>query len=146
MRNVSQTKSAGGIVINQDNQILLVQEFGEYWGLPRGHIEENEDVLATAEREIKEETGITKLTKIADLGSYTRSTFDSNGLPNYKEIKHITHFAFTTTQIEINPKDGDITDIGWFNPKEAEAMFINKEDLEFFKGAMNKVRGLLHKF
>jgi bis(5'-nucleosidyl)-tetraphosphatase len=139
MENVPQTKSAGGIVINPDNQILLVQEFGEYWGLPRGHIEENEDALSTAEREIKEETGITELTKIADLGSYTRSTFDSNGLPNYNEMKHITHFAFRTTQTETSPQDSDITDIGWFDPKEAETMFINKEDIEFFRGAMRKI-------
>lgn len=140
MKDIPQTKSAGGIVINPDNQILIVQEFGEYWGLPRGHIEDGEDELATAEREIKEETGITNLTKIADLGSYTRSTFDSNGLSNHKEMKHITYFAFKTEQIDLSPQDSDITDVGWFNPKDAEVMFINKEDLEFFKSAMRKIK------
>lgn len=125
------TYSAGGIVINKNREILLVQEFGEYWGLPRGHVEEGEDALTAAIREIKEEAGITDLTKVAELGFYVRSTFDSDGQPNFAEIKHITHFAFLTEQLEATPRDKDITDLGWFAPAAAIAKFINREDIEF---------------
>jgi hypothetical protein len=38
-QSTPKTHSAGGIVINSQDQVLLVQEYGSYWGLPRGHIE-----------------------------------------------------------------------------------------------------------
>ncbi len=132
MDKIPESKSAGGLVCNEHSQVLLVQEFGEYWGLPRGHLEPGENALQAAIREIYEETGISDLTKIANLGSYTRSTFDHLGKPNYKELKHITMFAFTTAQTRLQPRDQAITDAGWFDPDEAEAMFINEDDLSFF--------------
>ncbi len=143
MHKIPESKSAGGIIFNETNDVLLVQEFGEYWGLPRGHLEEGEDALQAARREIFEETGITDLTKIADLGSYTRSTFDQTGKPNYRELKHITVFAFTTTQTKLQPRDKAITAAGWFDPVEAESMFINDEDLTFFVDAMKTTKAIL---
>lgn len=143
MNSLPESYSAGGVIFNQRNDVLLVQEFGEYWGLPRGHLEPGEGALQTAIREIYEETGISKLTKIADLGSYTRSTFDISGKPNYKEIKHITMFAFTTAQTRLQPRDKAITDAGWFDPTEAESMFINEDDLNFFIHAIKATKTLL---
>lgn len=55
-------KSAGVVIIYQ-NRILLVHPSsnGRYYGnysFPKGHIEENETILAAALREVKEEVGI----------------------------------------------------------------------------------------
>jgi 8-oxo-dGTP pyrophosphatase MutT (NUDIX family) len=132
MDRIKKTRSAGGFIFNPANEVLLVQEFDQYWGLPRGHIEEGETALLAAKREIKEESGITDLMRIADLGSYTRSTYDNNGKPNYKEMKHITYFAFRTEQFTYLPHDKDITDIGWFEVDDAKNMLINKQDVAFF--------------
>ncbi len=145
MNKIPETRSAGGVIINHNHNVLLVEEFGEFWGLPRGHIEEGEDEIEAAIREIFEETGIKNLTRLLDLGSYTRSTFDSKGIPNYKEIKHITMFAFTTTQLTIKPRDTAITDVRWFDPNDAEIKFINKDDKDFFIQAMKSIRPLLSK-
>ncbi|MBI4120361.1 MAG: NUDIX domain-containing protein [Parcubacteria group bacterium] len=49
------TKSAGGVVVNNDGQILVVSQKGTSWSLPKGHIDEREDVLTAAKREIHEE-------------------------------------------------------------------------------------------
>ena len=49
--------SAGGLVINNNNDFLLIQRKGK-WDLPKGRLETNENLLETAKREISEETGL----------------------------------------------------------------------------------------
>lgn len=49
--------AAGGIVINEKNQILFIRRNG-VWDLPKGKIESNETPEDTAIREVQEETGV----------------------------------------------------------------------------------------
>jgi 8-oxo-dGTP pyrophosphatase MutT (NUDIX family) len=50
-------KTAGVIVIRNDN-ILLVQSYGDKYGFPKGSLDANESYLHAAERELFEETGM----------------------------------------------------------------------------------------
>ena len=53
--------SAGAILytyINNDVYYLLIKDFHNNWGFPKGHLESNETPLEAAKREIKEEVGI----------------------------------------------------------------------------------------
>jgi len=69
---------AGIIPVNFDNdniRILLVKgKQSNKWSFPKGHTEENEDVIGTAIREMKEETGIqiyeSEINKRVKLGDY----------------------------------------------------------------------------
>lgn len=58
---MKRTKSAGGVVLNKNEEILVVNQNGNSWSLPKGHIDEGEEVLEAAVREIYEESGISKL-------------------------------------------------------------------------------------
>jgi 8-oxo-dGTP pyrophosphatase MutT (NUDIX family) len=49
--------TAGGIVINKGNQVLLIFRKGK-WDLPKGKSENGESLKKTAKREVVEETGI----------------------------------------------------------------------------------------
>jgi ADP-ribose pyrophosphatase YjhB (NUDIX family) len=65
--------TAGGIVFRRNKQtheieILLIQDAKNRWTIPKGHIEEGESSKQTAEREIREETGLQEMKILNWLG------------------------------------------------------------------------------
>ncbi len=66
--------TAGGVVYrhrdgdNKTIEILLIQDSKGRWTIPKGHIEEGESPREAAEREIREETGLQKMTVLDWLG------------------------------------------------------------------------------
>jgi ADP-ribose pyrophosphatase YjhB (NUDIX family) len=58
--------TSGGIVFRRNPQsnhveILLIQDAKNRWTIPKGHVEEGEEPKQTAEREIREETGLQEM-------------------------------------------------------------------------------------
>ena len=53
-------QAAGGFVHTDKNEVLLIYRRGK-WDLPKGKLDEGEDLEACALREIKEETGLQQL-------------------------------------------------------------------------------------
>ena len=55
------------VCVKKDNKILIVEENRKdkkgKWNMPAGKLEENEDIITTAIREVKEETNIDIISK-----------------------------------------------------------------------------------
>lgn len=49
---------AGGVVLNEAGQVLLVRYRSGAWAFPKGHVEPGEGPEQTAVREVREETGV----------------------------------------------------------------------------------------
>jgi len=127
------TKSAGGIVLNEQDLVLIVSQHGDSWSLPKGHIDPGETVLEAAKREIYEESGINDLIFIKELGTYTRHRIGKGGIgDDESELKEITIFVFKTHQIELNPIDEDNPEAIWVTKNEVVGYLTHKKDKEFF--------------
>lgn len=64
--------SAGGVVVRDVDgspHVLLIRDPYRNWGLPKGHVEGDEEPPEAALREVREETGLTELVLGPDLGT-----------------------------------------------------------------------------
>jgi ADP-ribose pyrophosphatase YjhB (NUDIX family) len=97
------TRTAGGVVVNAAGEILVVSQRGTSWSLPKGHIDAGETALEAAMREIWEESGVSELELVRELGTYERHKIGVDGGDDRSELKTITMFLFRTMQTELRP-------------------------------------------
>ena len=134
------TESAGGVVMNQAGEIAIVSQRGDSWSLPKGHIDLGETAREAAEREISEETGVTQLAFISDLGSYERYRIGKGGEGEDRgELKRIHMFFFKTLQQSLQPADTYNPEARWVPVEKVAELLTHPKDKEFFesiKGAL----------
>jgi ADP-ribose pyrophosphatase YjhB (NUDIX family) len=74
IKEVLREPTAGGVIFRRNSdkknqiEILLIQDAKNRWTIPKGHIEEGEQARQTAEREIREETGLQDMKVLHWLG------------------------------------------------------------------------------
>lgn len=129
---MKQTYSAGGIVLNNQGKVLVVNQNGNSWSLPKGHIDEGEDALTAAAREIKEESGVSHLRLVRKLPSYSRYRLGLSGGDDTSELKKISMFLYTTDQHELNPEDPDNPEAVWVEPRKVPDLLTHPKDKEYF--------------
>jgi 8-oxo-dGTP pyrophosphatase MutT (NUDIX family) len=109
--------ACGGLVKNKEGEILLIFRRGK-WDLPKGKLDDNETLLECAVREVKEETGLTKIKAGKEI-EVTYHTYVEFGKHILKE-SHWYLMHVRTMEILIPQVEEDITDIRW----------VKKDDLK----------------
>lgn len=131
---------AGGIVINKrTGKIVLVKNSNKFWGFPKGKVESGEELFQTAKREIYEETSISQLDLISDLGSYERYQLLDSGKEDPKVKKTIHMYVFQTETDDINSNDENIGEIKWVEKNEVGKYLYHPKDKEFYLSIYSKI-------
>lgn len=116
--------SCGGLLFNADmtkGYLIFKKERGE-WMLPKGHVEEGEDLVATAIREIGEETGYTNI-EILDTEPASIIEYDFE-LAKEPEFSHHKIVRFYGAKVKdgdgVHTKEMDAEGLGgnWFDVSE----------------------------
>lgn len=135
------TESAGGIVLNPINEVIVVNQRGDSWSLPKGHIDPGETAQQAAEREIAEESGITELAFIRELGSYERHRIGKGGIGEDRgELKRIHMFLFRTLHQALAPTDPYNPEARWVSIEKVADMLTHPKDKEFFLGIKDSLK------
>lgn len=127
-------ESAGGVVVNSEDHVILVKNHGETWGFPKGTIEDGEEPLVTARREIFEETGVAEddLDHVIDLGNYVRPSDNiRNGVPDPGD-KLIYMHLFRSSATVLSPRCSDISEARWIRPDQVIDTLTHQGDKDFF--------------
>jgi 8-oxo-dGTP pyrophosphatase MutT (NUDIX family) len=137
--SVIHRSSCGGVVKAPDGRIAVASQHGSSWCLPKGGREQGETELEAARREVLEETGISELTLVKELGKYTRhgKGLDGNDEPNM--ILHLTFFLFTTEQTTLKPIDPHNPEAVWKTPEEAVELLSFPEDKAFLRSVLDQI-------
>ena len=134
--------SAGGVVLNAQGDVLVVNQNGNSWSLPKGHPDPGETARQAAEREIGEESGVTQLRYIKDLGEYERLRIGRHGGEDPGEMKHITLFLYATHQMQLQPQDPANPEARWVHPTEVAELLTHPRDKAFFLEILSHIQGV----
>lgn len=134
-----ETRTAGGVVVNRNGEILIVNQNYDSWSLPKGHVDEGETELETAKREIYEESGISQLTLKKNFPPYVRYRIGLNGNDDETEIKNIQMFLFETPETELKPQDPINPEARWVKKEEVCNYLTHMKDRKFFESIMTEL-------
>jgi 8-oxo-dGTP diphosphatase len=117
MKNTYKLPAYVGIILKNDNQVLLVQRhnttwMSEYWNFPGGLLEENETLTIAAARETNEEVGV-----IVNSSDFVLSHV-LHVRANNKNTQDIIGFYFVAEKwngTPINTEPDRHSDVAWFD-------------------------------
>jgi len=115
-------EAAGGLVFNEENQILAIHRLGK-WDLPKGKVEDGETIAEAALREVEEECGISNL----KLGDELESTYHTYKMNNKWILKRSYWFrmAYSGQENLVPQTEEDIEKVTWLSANQLEEFKSN---------------------
>ena len=153
-KNLPLRNGVGIIVMNSENKIFVAKRIDNsknFWQMPQGGINKNEDYLQAAYRELEEETSIKSVKLIRELEGTT--TYE---LPNrllgiiwkgkYKGQKQkwfLMRFTGEENEINIKTKNPEFLDWKWININEMTKVVVYFK-LDVYKKLQEKIRKIIN--
>lgn len=127
-------KSCGCIII-QNKKVLLVYEKGRnFWGFPKGHVEDGETELETALREVKEEVGL-------DVEINEEKRYVLNYIIRDEIDKTTVLYLAKPKSEEITMQESEIENVKWCDFNEALDTLTFDNWKELFREVMKDIEG-----
>jgi 8-oxo-dGTP pyrophosphatase MutT (NUDIX family) len=120
-RSQAREFSAGGVVVRGEEVVVIVPtrraaDGSQVLALPKGHVDPGETPIQAAEREVREETGVTAR-PVAELGE-TRYWYRRDGRTIGKSVRF---FLFEYLEGSIEDHDDEVEEVRWMPIAQARA-------------------------
>ena len=153
-KNLPLRDGVGIVVLNKKNEVFVAQRIDnpkKFWQMPQGGVDEGEDFLRAAYRELEEETSIKNVKLIKELENTT--TYE---LPDYllgiiwkgkykgqKQKWFIMRFTGEEKEINIKTKNPEFLDWKWIDLNQITEVVVNFK-LHVYKEIKEKVKKIIN--
>lgn len=119
-----------GIIVFDNDKVLVVKHLDGHYGFPKGHVENNETEEETAIREVKEETNCDAIIIPGFREVITYS-------PKQNVIKDVVYFIGKPISIEIKPQESEISNVKFLSFEDILNVITFSDEKELFIEALN---------
>lgn len=139
---ITRIRAAGGIVLGDHAEVVMVRHKRgmNTWFFPKGRVEMDEEEEATARREIEEETGLTDLEFLDDLGTYERYHMNPEGEIERSEIKEIHMFLYAAKPHAALAPTHEIAEARWVPLRRVANECGSIRDRAWFASIHDRIR------
>tara|TARA_A100001035_G_scaffold75494_1_gene58028 strand:+ start:586 stop:1062 length:477 start_codon:yes stop_codon:yes gene_type:complete len=147
-------KGVGVILLNSENKVFVAKRIDNpknFWQMPQGGVDNNEDFLSAALRELKEETSINNVKLIKELDGMTTYELPDNLLGiiwkgkyrGQKQKWFLMRFIGNDNEINLKTKHPEFLEWRWIEIDEI-TNFVVDFKFEIYQIIKNKVKEVLN--
>lgn len=134
--------SSGDVIFRKTDRgfevALIAVKKGTVWCLPKGLVEDHENIARTAHREVKEETGLDgKIIEKIDHIQYFYAYKEKEEATRYFKIVYF--FLMEYAGGDVSEHDKEVDDCRWFPIDEAIEIVEYKDEKEILKRAKEMI-------
>ena len=126
----------GIVLLNNENKVFVgrrIDNPSNFWEMPQGGVDQNEQMLKAAKRELEEETGITKIILIKELNYWLeyelpKSLIDKIWKGKYKGQKQkwfVMKFLGADNEINLKTKHPEFLEWKWVESFKLPNIVVN---------------------
>ena len=135
-KNLPLRTGVGIILLNKDNKVFVGKRIDNpknFWQMPQGGVDKNEDLLKAAKRELEEETSVKNIELIKVIDEWLTYDLPENLLGKIWKGKYrgqkqkwfIMKFIGKDDEINVNTKNPEFLDWKWLEPLALTKVAVN---------------------
>ena len=144
----------GIVVLNKNNKVFVARRIDNpknFWQMPQGGVDKNEDFLAAAFRELDEETSIKSVKLIKELDGFITYNLPDHLLGIIWKGKYkgqtqkwfVMRFIGEDSEININTKHPEFLEWKWVELSEITKLVVNFK-LDLYQEVQRKVEKIIN--
>jgi len=143
----------GIILLNQENKVLVGKRIDNpknFWQMPQGGLDQNENFLQAAKRELEEETSVKSVKLVKEISGWLTYELPENLIGKVLEGKYrgqkqkwfIMRFVGKESEINVKTKNPEFLDWKWVEITLLPSIAVNFK-VELYKKLENELKFLI---
>ena len=153
-QNLPYRSGVGIVVLNKNNKVFVARRIDNpknFWQMPQGGVDKNEDFLTAAFRELDEETSIKSVELIKELDGFITYNLPDHLLGIIWKGKYkgqtqkwfVMRFIGEDSEININTKHPEFLEWKWVELSEITKLVVNFK-LDLYQEVQSKVEKIIN--